>query len=192
VSAFEPPDIGVTPPDVAAWLRARTQDSQAREVGLWTEDTRPNVGQVEVAIKQAHAMVAMRVGWEVPGPCMVGYRYAVALAAACIIEKSYFPEQIANRRSAYDELNAELEVALTNLLRCVVDGGFGPGDTHGAEAYSICTPVEHCGDGARVLVPANWNEPDPEVDTGATDWLTGHQDTWRGEVTLDRHGNRID
>src|SRR5262245_43663594 len=164
------------------------------EVGLFNEDTRPTVGQVETAIEQAHAMVAMRVGWDTDAPdaCLVAYRYTVALAAACIIEKSYFPEQIAQRRSAYEELNDELEAALTNLLRCVVDGGLGPGDVRGGGAYSLCTPVEHCGDGPRGFVPANWNENPDEV-TGADAWLAGHQrTTWRGEVLLDRHGNRVD
>jgi hypothetical protein len=182
---------------VAVWLRARTQDDEGREVGLFTEATRPTVGQVEQAISTAHSMVALRVGWESPEPCLEGYRYAVSLAAACIIEKSYFPEQIADSRSAYVQLNEELTQALQNLYQCVVDGGLGPGsggDSGSAGVYDICTPVEHCA-GTYPFVPANWNNPyaesvdDPYEPSQAQAWLMAKQGQWAGQV--DQDGNPI-
>jgi hypothetical protein len=198
MSVPAPPLLEVTAADVSVFLRARTQDSEGREVGRFNEDTRPTLMQVEETIAHAHAFVALRVGWSSPAGCLEGYRSTVALAAACIIEKSYFPEQVESRRSAYEELNAELVEPLRNLERCIMDGGLGPGEVTGSgsgDVYSICTPVEHCG-GKPLFVPANWNDPyahnidDPhETNDAAVQWLKGKQSTWAGEVDAD--GNPI-
>jgi hypothetical protein len=190
----EPEEPICTPQDVAVWLRARTQDDEGREQGLFTEATRPTVLQVEATIEVAHAMVALRVGWESPDACLAGYRQAVSLAAACIIEKSYFPEQIADNRSAYVQLNEELTAALQGLYQCVVDGGLGPGaggESGSAGAYDLCTPYQPCGAGPSLFVPANWNNPqaydvdDPYEPSAAQAWLVGMQETWRGVIDAD-------
>jgi len=143
-------------------------------------------------------MVALRVGWESPDACLEGYRYCVSLAAACIIEKSFFPEQIADNRSPYVQLNDELSQALEGLYQCVVDGGLGPGPTPGGDtagAYDICTPREPCDWPGELFVPANWNNPyaedvDDEFEPSqAQTWLAGMQGTWQGEV--DQYGQPI-
>lgn len=176
-----------TPADVAAWLRARTQDSEGREVGLWTEDTRPSVGQVDVAIKQARAIVASTNGWDVIDACSYTYETLVALEAACIIEKSYFPEQVVSGRSPYEQLREEADRIGENLTSCIVNGGLGPAEGGGSKgAYSVCTPVDHCG-GPYLFAPDNWNNPyaddidDPyEMQNAAVQWLIDHQDVWAG------------
>lgn len=186
-----------TPDTVAVILRARTQSTEGRELGLWTEDTRPTVLQVEATIDFAHQVVAMQVGWECPEPCLEAYGIAVALEAACLIEKSYFPEQIESRRSAYEELRAESDSMRGNLLRCISDGGLGPGEAEGGAGggvYSICTPLAYQ---PKVFRPANWNDPAafnidvPEEGSPASQWLEGMQSTWAGEVQLDSEGNVI-
>ena len=173
------------PADVAAWLRARTQDSEGREVGLFTEDTRPSVGQVDVALKQARTLVAGKAGLTPPDPCAGLYETVVALQAACIIEKSYFPEQVVSGRSAYEQLAEELTAAMDALNTCIVSGGLGPVEGGAMDAYSICTPAEHCG-GAGLYAPDNWNNPYAEdvEDTGtptqAQAWLAAHQPMFQG------------
>lgn len=171
------------PIDVAAWLRARTQDSEGREIGLWNEDTRPSVGQVEVALKQARAIIAGKVGWQKPDACSALYELLVALEAACIIEKSYFPEQVASDRSAYDQLREEATDYYAALTTCIADAGQG---AESSGAYSVCTPVEHCGCDS-LWAPDNWNDPyagnidDPyESDDAAVRWLRSMQPVWAG------------
>lgn len=185
-----------SPADVAVWLRARTQDDEGREVGLFNESTRPSVGQVEQAIETAHSMVALRVGWAAPQNCLEGYRWTVALFAAAMIEKSYFPEQISDNRSHYPQLSDELAQAMQDLYQCIVDGGMGPGGPEGGgQAYDVCTPYVPCGAGPRLFVPANWDNPyaDDVDDEGwpsaAQAWLTSMQSTWQG--TIDADGNPI-
>lgn len=190
----DPPEV--TPPDVAAWLRARTQDSAGREVGLWTEDTRPTVGQVEQAIEQAKAMVGLRTGQApILDACAVGWQTSVALMAATIIEQSYFPEQIAAHRSSYEQLEARLEAALEGLTNCIVTkGGVDAGEPGAAYGvFEIRTPLPE--DEGSWMVPANWNAPyaddidAPVQREAATDWLAARQPDWSGEI--DQHGNPI-
>jgi len=185
VTPIPPPEpIEVTAPDVAAWLRARTKDSEGREVGLWNEDTRPTLGQVETHIDQARALVELRIGSSVPDPFVNAYRYVVALQAACIIEKQYWPEQIRSGLSNYPELLAEYDAAM-QLLENAVLGQKGAHD-----AYSLCTPFEPCGCGPGLWAPANWNDPyanDPDRPVGrelndpAVQWLKAHQAQWAGQ-----------
>lgn len=173
------------PADVAAWLRARTQDSEGREIGLFTEDTRPSVGQVDVALKQARTLVAGKMGLTPPDPCAGLYETVVALQAACIIEKSYFPEQVVSGRSAYEQLAEELTAAMDSLNTCIVNGGLGPGEGGGNfGAYDVCTPAAHCGDG--LYAPDNWNNPyapdveDTSFPSAAQAWLAAHQPQFAG------------
>lgn len=173
------------PADVAAWLRARTQDSEGREVGLFTEDTRPSVGQVDVALKQARTLVAGKAGLTPPAACADLYETVVALQAACIIEKSYFPEQVVSGRSAYEQLAEELAAAMDALNTCIISGGVGPVEGGSMDVYSVCTPAEHCG-GCDLYAPVNWDNPHAQDvdDTGersmAQTWLRAMQTTWQG------------
>ena len=174
-----------SPADVAAWLRARTQDSEGREIGLFTEDTRPSVGQVDVALKQARTLVAGKMGSAPPDPCGALYETVVALQAACIIEKSYFPEQVVSGRSAYEQLAEELTAAMDALNTCIVNGGLGPDQGGGnMGVYDVCTPRAPCGDD--LWAPDNWNNPyaddvdDTTEPTRAQAWLRGMQPVWAG------------
>jgi hypothetical protein len=85
--------IDATPANVAALLRARTKDAGGNELGTWTPETRPTLAQVDETLALAAGIVEARVGVPVDA-CASAFAVAVCFEAACMIEKSYFPEQV--------------------------------------------------------------------------------------------------
>ena len=120
---------------VGALLRARTRDSEGVEQGTFTSNTRPTDSQAQELIDLAADLVHVAVG-TVPesSPCAASAPVVTALGAACLIEKSYFPEQIASGRSAYDQYREEYESALGQLGRCL---GVDTGGEEGTGAVSM-------------------------------------------------------
>jgi len=121
--------------DVARLIRARTKDSQGREVGTFTPDTRPTADQVEAHIQSALALVSTRLPKVVPAKLIPAVQSLVAYRAALQIEKSYFPEQVRADRSAYTQLRDEYNEDLAALLTALAETpGYGaPGKRAGSE-----------------------------------------------------------
>jgi len=98
-----------TPDDVAALLRARTQDNTDLEAGAWSVDTRPTLAEVERLLAMATAVVLGQTGDLTQLPCTTAEDIrtqaatGVALLAAMLVELSYFPEQVNSSRSAYQQ-----------------------------------------------------------------------------------------
>jgi hypothetical protein len=100
-----------TPDDVAALLRARTQDNTDTELGEWTENTRPTLAEVQRLIAMAESAVIGRTGelstevliCATAEDIMTQGATVVALLAAMLVELSYFPEQVQSTRSAYEQ-----------------------------------------------------------------------------------------
>lgn len=100
-----------TPDDVAALLRSRTQDSTDEELGAWTDDTRPTLGEVERLLAMAQSIIMGQTGPLTPevlvcstaDDIMTQAATTVALLAAMLVELSYFPEQVQSTRSAYEQ-----------------------------------------------------------------------------------------
>lgn len=95
--------------EVAALLRARTQDDHDDEIGTFDDTTRPTGTEVELLIRQAATVVYGRVG-SVDADVLIcptaqdiidGSKYHVAMLAAMLVELSYFPEQVRSDRSAF-------------------------------------------------------------------------------------------
>jgi hypothetical protein len=121
-----------TPDDLAALLRARTKDANGAELGHWSDATRPTDVEVQTLINMAAAELTDADG---PGdPCAPRCRSAVAYRAACLIELSYFPEQVRSDRSPYTELK-ELADAALDAFRTCLTSGTGEAGTSG-EGYS--------------------------------------------------------
>ena len=152
--------IDTTPANVAALLRARTKDSGGRELGEWTDETRPTLAQVDETIALAAATVEAKVGTPVDA-CAGPFAIAVAYEAACLVEKSYFPEQVESGRSHYDQLRAETDAILEGVKACQAgdqpDEGGGP-RTWGV--YDVCAPPVTCAGPAGW--PADWWQRDLE------------------------------
>ena len=143
-----------TPAMVATLLRARTKDQGGRELGEWTDETRPTLTQVDEAITLATDTVTAKVG--APSEAAAGpFATAVVYEAACMIEKSHFPEQVESGRSPYDQLRVEADAVIEGVR------GFQAGDdpsTPGVEtafAFDVCTPPG-AGCGAAVWPPEWW------------------------------------
>jgi hypothetical protein len=98
-----PIDITPSVADVAALLRARTKDYNGDEVGTFNDDTRPTSAQVITLIDEAVADVQARMGQSPPPELAGAGKSAAAMMAACLVELSYFPEQVRSDRSAFSE-----------------------------------------------------------------------------------------
>lgn len=120
-----------TPDDVAALLRARTKDDTGRELGVWSDATRPTYAEVEQLIAMAAAQATDADG---PGvACMPLCRNVIALHASCLVELSYFPEQVRSDRSPYTELSELLAYARNAFDACRAAGS--PDDAGSGEGY---------------------------------------------------------
>jgi hypothetical protein len=103
------PDVTDLPSvdDLGALLRARTQDSNDQELGTFTDDTRPTDIEVNRIIAQAASVVFGATGSLVDLECDIAdqvkesAKYLISLLAACLIELSYFPEQVRSDRSGF-------------------------------------------------------------------------------------------
>lgn len=144
-----------TPEDIAAVLRARTKDDQGVELGLWTDATRPTLVEVQALIELAAGQITSATG---PGdPCSRLCRAAITYQTACLIELSYFPEQVRSDRSPYSELKDLLDAAMESFDSCMTSGG-SDGQA-GGEGYSYhslptvpLTTAEH--------YPLGWRYPE--------------------------------
>jgi hypothetical protein len=164
--AVEPDPLRPSVDDVAALLRARTKDTEGREVGTFTDETRPTADQVETHIDAALGLVSVRLPLTVGDIYQSAVRSLVAYRAALRIEKSYFPEQIRSDRSPYQELREEYLDDLNALTEALSgasgDSGYG---TEGHRAHSEWTPTFLCvfGNGDETWPepenPANWADP---------------------------------
>lgn len=151
-----------TPDDVAALLRARTKDDHGVELGTWTEDTRPTLAEVEQLLALAAGQAT-----DVDGPgeaCAPLCRNVIALHAACLIELSYFPEQVRSDRSPYTELRDLLTDARTAFDNCRAAGS--PDDPGAGEGYSYhslpivpATTAEYVWGWRNPEYPRTWRKP---------------------------------
>lgn len=125
-----------TPDDVAALLRARTKDANGVELGAWSDVTRPTLDDVQSLLDLAAGQITGPTG---PGDtCAPLCRAAIAYQAACLVELSYFPEQVRSDRSPYGELKDLLDQAVTSLSACVTSGGAdGQGGGEGFGYHSL-------------------------------------------------------
>ena len=91
------------PQAVADLLRARTKDDDGREVGVWTEGTRPMLEEVERLIGTAAgdlltAVDTLDVEWEDPD----GAASSLCAKRTCmLIELSYHPDDASQPGSVY-------------------------------------------------------------------------------------------
>jgi hypothetical protein len=135
------PDTRPSVDDVASLLRARTKDSEGREIGTFNDDTRPTAAQVELHIDNAVALLTTRLPLDLPVAYEGTVRALGAYRAALQIEKSYFPEQVRSDRSAYDQLREEYLDDLEALNTALEGAGGEGGGTSGHRAHSEWTPT---------------------------------------------------
>jgi hypothetical protein len=153
-----------TPEDVALILRARTKDDHGVELGLWSDATRPTYEEVVLVIEVASTFVVASVG-AVADRCSGAARNAALLHAACLVELSYFPEQIRSDRSPYEELRALADTAVADLRACAGTGDDGGGGGEGFGYHSLpivpaTTEAAYDVDGWRSPeYPATWQRP---------------------------------
>lgn len=128
--------------DVAVLLRARTKDSEGREVGTFNDETRPTAEQVERHIDNAVSLLATRMPLDLPVVYEGTVKALTAYRAALQIEKSFFPEQVRSDRSAYDQLREEYNDDLTALMDALAGAGGDDGSgSAGHRAHSEWTPT---------------------------------------------------
>jgi len=125
--------------EVSQLLRARTKDASGNELGVFNDATRPTSAQVAGLAQTAAVDIQGRLGESPPPEIVDAGRGVAALLAACMIELSYFPEQVESGRSPYQQLRELLDLRLGSLMRWVGAGEDGP--VGGQEVRSLRMPV---------------------------------------------------
>jgi hypothetical protein len=119
---------GVTEPtvdDVAALLRARTQDNNDQEVGTFNDDTRPTGDEAQRMIDVSAGLIFGAVGDLSDLDCgdadlvRNSAQNLWILLAAMLIELSYFPEQVRDNRSPYDQFKELFDVLVPYVTAAV-------------------------------------------------------------------------
>jgi hypothetical protein len=97
--------------DVAAELMARTRLPNGELAGTFTSETEPTNEQATKAIDKAVTLLKPALG-EVPDRLVDQAQSLATLRAACIIERSYFPEQVETNVSPFRQIWAEYKEGL--------------------------------------------------------------------------------
>jgi hypothetical protein len=139
--------------DIGSLLRARTQDDDDQELGTFTPDTRPTDTEVQRLIGQASSIVYGATGvitdleCQSAGTIQESAKYLISLLTACLIELSYFPEQVRSERSGfqgyYDIFTGPM--GMTALLDSVAEcrgGEVEPDSEGGSKTASWDFPVD--------------------------------------------------
>lgn len=109
-------EFAPTPGVVGSILRTRTKDTNGNEIGTFNENTRPSGIEVASLILQGAGDLALAVGTrDLPELLWDHARVVAAYRAACLIELTYFPEQVALGRSPYPQLKELYDEALAAL-----------------------------------------------------------------------------
>lgn len=122
------PDTGdfvkPTVEDIGALLRARTQNDDDDEIGTFDDTTRPTGEEVDRIINMATSVVLSRTG-SLNTPPMIcdtaadlrtNAQTAVSMLASMLVELTYFPEQVASNRSAYEDYRDLWTSMMTSLI----------------------------------------------------------------------------
>ena len=123
-AAVPEPEAWPTSDEVAVLLRARTKDTDGRELGRFTDDTRPTGEQVGELIATAAQQVAGELSADVPVVLLGAFTVCVKLYTVCLIEQGYFGEQVDAGRSARDYFWQMYERAIL-ALSDRIDSGVG-------------------------------------------------------------------
>lgn len=110
-------EFAPTPEVVGSILRTRTKDTNGNEIGTFNENTRPSGVEVASLITQGAGDLALAVGTrDLPESLWDHARVVAAYRTACLIELTYFPEQVALGRSPYLQLKELYDEALKALV----------------------------------------------------------------------------
>lgn len=126
--------------DVAALLHARTAAPGGRELGTFTDATRPSADEVERMIDMAASIIATSIGTlptavECPDAPTIASAVVTltTMRAAMMVEASLWPEQITTADSPYATLREQYEAELPRVVDAAHDcrqyGRIEPGDT---------------------------------------------------------------
>ncbi|HEU5046064.1 MAG TPA: hypothetical protein VFT75_18235, partial [Nocardioidaceae bacterium] len=103
-------------------------------------DTRPTDTEANQQIAQALQDVAAVVGANLPSAVWPEATSVAAVGAACLIELSYFPEQINSGTSPYNQLRDMYNDRLNRLVKLVqVNGGNVVGPTPGVPMEPVAS-----------------------------------------------------
>lgn len=152
MAVVDPYPLDITPSvaDVAELLRARTKDINGDEAGSFNDDTRPTSAQVITLIEEAVVDIEARMGATPPLELAGAGKSAAAMLTACLIELSYFPEQVRSDRSAFSEYWELLQnkiTALQEAARGLEPGGNLVTSTRIEVPWVDYVPTQHVPDG---------------------------------------------
>jgi hypothetical protein len=115
------------PSEVATLLRTRTTIRGGRQLGEWTDETKPTETQVAGLVEVASTDVAIAVGTDLASPFDTAARRLILYRAAMLVELSYFTEQTTDDQSAYAQYKTLYDEGRKALIEAVAEAGDGGG-----------------------------------------------------------------
>jgi len=141
--------------DVAALLRARTKDTDGHELGTFNDATRPTDAEVLDLIELAYGDVTTQTGADLEERTAAAATSMIALRAAMFVELSYFPEQVRQDRSAYEEYKRLYDEGML-ALRAAIEG-----NVPGAGQFRFASvPLISSARAAWMAMGSVWPEPE--------------------------------
>jgi len=116
---LELPQYMPTLSEVGALVRARTKDSNGKELGTFSSDTRPTASVVMELVQAAARDIISSVDYDIPVEAWDLVRNVIAHGAAMRVELTLFPEQVRIGRSNYTELKELYDEMLARLVAAV-------------------------------------------------------------------------
>jgi hypothetical protein len=134
------PDQALVPTlaDIGALLHARTTIEGGSEAGTFNDDTHPTGAQVQAMIDLATPAMLVQLPEDTPVGLYGTVRLVVALQVAVMLERSYFPEQVAQGSSPVEGFEAQLATTMAALLSAAADNQVGGTRVYGVP---ITTPT---------------------------------------------------
>ena len=126
------PTLIPTLADIGALLHARTTIPGGSEAGTFNDQTHPTGTQVQTLIDLAAPAVLVQLPATVPVGLYGTVRLAVALTVAGMLERSYFPEQVAQGASPAEGFDEQVASTMAALLSAAQGNQAG-----GARVYSV-------------------------------------------------------
>jgi hypothetical protein len=133
-----------SPEDVGAVIRTRTKN-RVKELGTFTDETRPTRDEIIPLIDAVVQRITARAG-KIPDSLQALARRTAALGVACDVELGYFPEQVAEGRSPYEQLRTLYNEQFMELVTASQndDADDTTGDIEALAVHSfpfVCDPI---------------------------------------------------
>lgn len=113
-----------TTDEIAAFMFSRVKGEYG-DLAQFTGDTRPTIDQVRTAIADAVSLVQTRVGFTLDTRFNASAKTHAKLMTALLLEPSFWPEQQAGDKSAWEQWQKLYDTGMKALVLAITEAGSG-------------------------------------------------------------------